>query len=125
MGELEKKLEKKARRIRRVRKRIFGTSERPRVAFTKTNRHLHIQIINDIEGKTLFGISTEGKEIKEMFKGKKSLKNKEVAKKMAEIVAEKALAQNIKKVVFDRRGRKYMGVVKVFADTLREKGLEL
>ncbi len=118
------KLIKKARRIRRIKKKVVGTDERPRMAFTKTNRHLHAQIINDMKGVTIVGMSTTSKEIKDAFKDKKSLKNKDVAKKLAELIAKKAVEKNVKKIVFDRRGRKYMGVVKIFADTLRENGLE-
>ena len=88
---------RKARRIRRIKKKVFGTKERPRLAFTKTNKNLYAQIIDDMGKSTLLGISSTNKSIREAFKNKKSLKSKEVAKKLAELIAENAKKSRLKK----------------------------
>ena len=122
MSEITKKYERRERRIKRVRKKIFGTPERPRLAVTRTNKHIYVQVVNDIEGKTLIGVSSLSKGIRDRIKGPG--KNKENALIVADYVAALCKQKGIKKVVFDRRGRKYHGVLKAFADRLRELGLE-
>lgn len=121
MGELEKKQERLLRRVKRVRKKIFGTPERPRLAITRSNRHIYAQLIDDISGKSLGLISTTSKSIREKLK---SCKNREAAVILAESVYELCKKKMIDKIVLDRRGRKYHIVIKSFADKLREKGIK-
>jgi large subunit ribosomal protein L18 len=108
--------EKRLRRKKRVRAKIFGTKERPRLSVFRTNQHFYAQIIDDEEGKTLVGVNS--------LQFKEKLTNKEKVMKVAEILAEKAKEKGIKKIVFDRNGFSYKGRVKIFAEKLRELGLE-
>ncbi len=122
---MAKKSRKEMIKIRhaRIRKKIRGTIERPRLCFTKTNRHLYAQIINDDEGKTLIFVTTNTKDFKSKFSSK-NFSNKECAKLIGEVIAKKALEKNIEKVVFDRGGHLYHGVVAEFADAARKAGLK-
>jgi large subunit ribosomal protein L18 len=108
--------EKRLKRKKRVRARIFGTKERPRLSVFRTNQHFYAQIINDEEGKTLIGVNS--------LQFKEKLTNKEKVMKVAEVLAEKAKEKGIKKIVFDRNGFSYKGRIKIFAEKLRELGLE-
>jgi large subunit ribosomal protein L18 len=103
----------------RIRKKVAGTSDCPRMNVFKSDKHFIIQLIDDETGKTLMNVSTMRKELREG-----SVKaNMEGAKKIGKLVAEEAKKQNIKKVVFDRNGYKYHGVIKALADAAREAGL--
>lgn len=115
--------EKRIIRHKRIRKKVFGTAERPRMAIYKSLNNLFVQIINDEEGKTLISASTIDKDFVEKY-GFRGGKNIEVAKKLGEFIAEKALANGIENVVFDRGGFIYHGKVKAFAEAAREKGLK-
>lgn len=115
------KRELRERRHLRIRKKVFGTPERPRLCVFKSLNHIYAQIIDDINGKTLAAASTLDKELREK-KGNKS--NIEFAKKVGELIAERALKLGISKVVFDRAGYKYHGCIKALADSAREKGLQ-
>jgi large subunit ribosomal protein L18 len=108
--------EKRLRRKKRVRAKIFGTKERPRLSVFRTNQHFYAQIIDDEEGKTLVGVNS--------LQFKEKLTNKEKVIKVAEVLAEKAKEKGIKKIVFDRNGFSYKGRIKIFAGKLRELGLE-
>jgi len=108
--------EKRLRRKKRVRAKIFGTKERPRLSVFRTNQHFYAQIIDDEEGKTLVGVNS--------LQFKEKLTNKEKVIKVAEVLAEKAKEKGIKKIVFDRNGFSYKGRIKIFAEKLRELGLE-
>jgi large subunit ribosomal protein L18 len=108
--------EKRLRRKKRVRAKIFGTKERPRLSVFRTNQHFYAQIIDDEEGKTLIGVNS--------LQFKEKLTNKEKVLKLAEVLAEKAKEKGIKKIVFDRNGFSYKGRIKIFAEKLRELGLE-
>jgi len=115
----KKKLNKKDRRLirhQRVRKKIYGTPERPRVAVFRSNRNIYLQLIDDTQGKTLISASSLE------FKNEK-LSGKEKAKKVGELFAERVLKLGIKKVVFDRGGYQYHGRIKILAETLRNSGL--
>ncbi|BDG45563.1 MULTISPECIES: 50S ribosomal protein L18 [Parageobacillus] len=107
------------RRHARVRKKIFGTAERPRLNVFRSNKHIYAQIIDDMKAVTLVSASTLDKEF-----DLESTGNIEAAKKVGELVAKRALAKGIKKVVFDRGGYLYHGRVKALADAAREAGLE-
>ena len=106
------------RRHARVRRKVSGTAECPRLAVAKSNKNIIAQIIDDEAGKTLVYVSTLDKDIKT-----KSA-NKEAAKEVGTAVAKKAIEKNIKTVVFDRGGYIYHGVVKELAEAARENGLE-
>ena len=113
---LKKKNALKARRVRRVRAKIFGTAQTPRVALFKSNRFLSAQAINDTESITL--ASVDGRKL-----------GQNASKAAAEVVA-KEMAENLKKagieqVVFDRRANNYHGVVATFADALRNNGIKV
>ena len=114
-----KKLLKQKRRWR-IRKKIRGTQERPRLCVHFSNQHIYAQCIDDNEGKTLLYISTLSKDLKE-----EAIKpNLEGAVKLGKIFAEKAKDKKIETVVFDRAGRIYHGCVKEFANAAREGGLK-
>jgi large subunit ribosomal protein L18 len=108
--------EKRLKRKKRVRAKIFGTKERPRLSVFRTNQNFYAQIIDDEEGKTLVGVNS--------LQFKEKLTNKEKVIKVAEVLAEKAKEKGIKKIVFDRNGFSYKGRLKIFAEKLRELGLE-
>jgi large subunit ribosomal protein L18 len=108
------------RRHDRIRKKIFGVPEKPRLSVFKSRRHIYAQIINDLEGRTLVAASTLSPEFKvRAVKGTKAA----IAKAVGEILAEKALKADIRRVVFDRGGNKFHGRVKALATGAREKGL--
>ena len=102
---------------RRIRKKISGTAERPRLAIHFSNQNVYAQVIDDVSGRTLVAASTVEKGF-----GKKGA-NQESAAKIGEAVAKKAKAANIESVVFDRGGFQYHGKVKALADAAREAGL--
>ena len=116
-------LTKKERRIRikmRVRKLISGTSEKPRMSVFRSNKQISVQLINDIDGKTLIAASSLCKEITE-----EKISNKiEQAKFLGALIAKKAINVGITNVVFDRNGYLYHGRVKSLADAAREGGLK-
>ncbi|PJW13573.1 50S ribosomal protein L18 [Geobacillus sp. Manikaran-105] len=107
------------RRHARIRKKIFGTTERPRLSVFRSNKHIYAQIIDDTKSATIVSASTLDKEF-----GLDSTNNIEAAKKVGELVAKRALEKGIKQVVFDRGGYLYHGRVKALADAAREAGLE-
>ncbi|MGI6349982.1 MAG: 50S ribosomal protein L18 [Eubacteriaceae bacterium] len=118
-----KKLEKnKERRKRhyRVRNKINGTPQRPRLNVFRSNKHIYAQIIDDISRMTLVAASTAEKEIADQIAG---ATKKEAAKAVGKAVAQKALEKGIETVVFDRSGYVYHGRVKELADGAREAGL--
>ena len=106
------------RRHKRVRNKLAGTSERPRLCVFRSNSNLYVQIIDDSEGKTLVSASTLDKEVKEKHS------NIKAAQELGAVIAQRALEKNIKTVVYDRGGYVYHGVVKALADSAREAGLE-
>jgi len=99
----------------------MGTKERPRLCVYRSLKHIYAQIIDDIEGRTLVAASTLDPALRGTLS---STSNKEAAKKVGELIAQKALDKGIKKVVFDRGGYKYHGRVAALAEGAREKGLE-
>jgi large subunit ribosomal protein L18 len=105
----------------RIRKNVFGDAERPRLSVYRSEKHIYGQIIDDIQGRTLFAASTISKDLVEKVK---DLKPKDQAKAIGEAIAEKAIAGGVTKVVFDRNGRRYGGRLQAFADGARGKGLQ-
>lgn len=115
-----KKIDRKAERERRharVRNKVSGTADRPRLCVFRSNSNLYAQIIDDVARNTLVQASTLDKEVKT------KLSNKEAAKEVGSLVAKRALEKNIKEVVFDRGGYIYHGVIKELAEAAREGGL--
>ena len=109
------------RRKKRIKKKIRGTSEKPRLCVFRSAKHIYAQVIDDTTGKTLASASTLSEEIRD---GLKNSGNIEAAKKVGELIAKNSLDRDIKKVVFDRNGYLYHGKVKALAVLAREKGLE-
>jgi len=105
----------------RVRKKISGTAERPRLCVFRSNKHVYAQIIDDVNGVTLVAAST----LESPLKGELSFTgNREAAKAVGKLIGEKARAKGIKSIVFDRGGYIYHGRVAALADGAREAGLE-
>jgi large subunit ribosomal protein L18 len=105
----------------RIRKRVAGTAERPRLSIYRSEQHIYGQIIDDLKGHTLIAVSTISPDIKDRVK---DLKPIDAAKVIGEALAEKAVAAGVSKVVFDRNGRQYGGRLQALADAARAKGLQ-
>lgn len=116
ISKIDRKVERE-RRHRRVRNKISGTAERPRLCVHKSNSNIYVQIIDDVAGTTLVSASTLDKEVKEKHA------NKAAAKELGTLIAKKATSKKIKDVVFDRGGYIYHGVIKEVAEAAREGGL--
>ena len=116
------KVEHRQRLKRHIRLRLSGTTERPRLTVYRSIKHVYAQIVDDSAGKTVLSVSDVSKELKDQFKDLKG--QVALAKQVGKLVAQKAIAKNIKRVVFDRNGYLYHGVVKAMADAAREGGLE-
>jgi large subunit ribosomal protein L18 len=114
------KLEKRSRIRLRIRKKISGTAERPRVAVFRSNKQIYAQVIDDNNGLTLLSVSSREKELA----GQTGIKKTEQAKLVGKSLAEKCKEKGIENVVFDRSGYKYHGRVKSLADAAREGGLK-
>jgi len=109
------------RRKLRIRSKINGVSERPRLSVFRSGRHLYAQVVNDVDGKTLAAASTLSRDLK----GSLDSDNKtDAAKKVGALIAKICLERKIEKVVFDRNGYLYHGRVKALADAAREAGLQ-
>ena len=106
------------RRQVRGRKKVSGSAERPRLVVTRTAKHISVQVVDDLVGKTIASASTMEADLRS-FEGDKSAK----AKKVGELVADRAKAAGVEGVVFDRAGNKYHGRVAALADGAREGGL--
>ena len=119
---LKKRNKLREKRIKRVRKKVFGTPFRPRLTVYRSNKYIYAQIIDDTKSNTLVSVSSLQKEIKEQLNGK--TKDKKAAALIGKIIAEKALKLGIDKVVFDRRFYRYHGRIKALADSAREAGLK-
>lgn len=113
----DRKMERTRRHIR-VRRKVSGTQDRPRLCVYRSNANLYVQIIDDVAGKTLAQASTLDKEIKTKYA------NKEAAKEVGTLIAKRAMDKKIETVVFDRGGYIYHGVVKELAEAAREGGLK-
>ena len=116
-----KRLHGRLRRKLRVRQKVRGTAERPRLTVYRSLSHIYAQVVNDSTGQTLATASTLSKELEGKLKASG---NQAAAKAVGELLAQKALAQGIKKVVFDRNGFLYHGRIKQLAEAARQKGLE-
>jgi large subunit ribosomal protein L18 len=114
------KVEARIRRHRRVRKKVRGTAERPRLSVFRSSRHTYAQVIDDVSGRTVAAASTAEAELK-----KGSTKTVDAAKAVGKLVGERAKAAGIETVVFDRGGFRYHGRVAGVADGAREAGLKV
>ncbi len=113
--------ELRLRRHKRIRKRIHGSPERPRLCIFRSNTHIYAQVIDDIAGRTLVAASTLDKDLRD---NKHADQNKTgQAEAVGQLIAQRALAAGITQVVFDRGGFKYHGRVKALAEGAREAGL--
>ncbi len=109
------------RRQRRVRSKIFGTAERPRLSVHRTNAHIYAQVINDVDSKTICSASTLSAEFRALDK---IGSNKEAAEFVGKLIAERALEKGVTTITFDRGGHIYHGRVKALADGARSAGLK-
>lgn len=108
-------------RHRRLRKKVSGTAERPRLAVFRSLKHIYAQIIDDDKGRTLVSASTLEKSLSDSLKG---TGGQDAAKSIGKLIAERALAHGISSVVFDRGGHVFLGRVKALADAARDAGLK-
>ena len=108
-------------RHERLRKKIIGTDDRPRLAIFKSHRHLYAQVINDVIGNTLVSVSTLESGLKDVIQEKST---EEIARFLGETIAERAIKNGIEAVVFDRSGYKFHGTLVAFAEGARKKGLQ-
>ncbi len=115
--------QRKVRRKKSIRKKVFGTKERPRMCVSRSLRNLSVQIIDDVEGLTLCSATTLSRATRDRFKSEVK-SNVESAAILGEEIAKAAAPKGIKKVVFDRSGYRYHGVIKTLADSARKNGLE-
>lgn len=122
MNSLESKKKRQLRRKYHIRKRVFGTEERLRLSVFKSLNHIYVQIINDVDKKTLVSASTMDKEVIEQIKP--GMKKSDKSKLVGATIAKKAAEKNIKKVAFDRNSFLYHGRIKALADAAREAGLD-
>jgi large subunit ribosomal protein L18 len=115
------KIAERKKRALRIRKKVHGTTQRPRLSVRRSLKHMYAQIIDDSNGKSLVQIGSSDKEIAK----KGADKNKtDVSRLVGEMIAEKAKEKGIEKVVFDRKGYTYHGRVKALAEAARKKGLQ-
>lgn len=120
MAKTSEKVVARAKRIKRIRKKITGTAERPRLRVYKSNKHIYAQVIDDVAGHTVAAMSSMDKQVQEdsELEGKTAQ-----ARKVGMLLADKAKAAGISSVVFDRGGYIYHGRVKALSDGAREAGL--
>lgn len=115
----ERRVARKKRQVR-VRRKVVGSIDRPRLCVFRSSKHIYVQIIEDVTGRTLAAASTIAKDAGDSIK---YTGNVEAAKVVGKQIAEQALAKDIKQVVFDRNGFLYHGRIKALADAAREAGL--
>lgn len=117
MNKAKAKQAKSLRRVRRVRSLIKGTAERPRLCVKRSLKHIYVQVIDDTQGKTLAYVSD--RQLKDAKQARL-----EKATVLGQSIAEKAKAKGVAKVVFDRRDKRYHGLIKAVAEAARQAGLE-
>ncbi len=122
MNRSKKRVIERARRAERVRKRIMGTSERPRMCVRRSLKHIYAQIIDDSSGKTIVQVGSRGKEFSQKTSGKELTKT-DISKMVGEMLAVMAKEKGVTSVVFDRKGYLYHGRIKALAEAARSNGL--
>lgn len=118
--DLKKKRTLRQKRIWRIRKKVFGTAERPRLCLNFTNQHIIAQLIDDVKGHTILSMSSMSKGVADQ----KLRPNRDGAEKMGALFGEEAKKAGHESVVFDRHGRPYHGRVQIFADAVRKAGVQ-
>ncbi len=121
MGNMNPRTEARLKRRQRVRRKVRGTPERPRLCVFRSARHIYAQIIDDVNGQTLVAASTETPGLRDKVK---DVKKMEAAKLVGQAIAQEAKNKGIVKVVFDRNGFLYHGRVQALSNSAREAGLE-
>ncbi len=121
MDKAQFRVEARERIHRRIRRKVVGTAERPRLAVRRTLRYIYVQLIDDAAGRTLAHASSREESV---LSGKKSAANMSAAVAVGALIAQRAKDKGIDAVVFDRGGHLYHGNVKALADSAREKGLK-
>lgn len=121
MGSLDMRKTMRLKRKKRIRQKLSGTAERPRMSVFRSAKHIYAQLIDDTAGKTLVSASTVEKEVRDHGKFENKVS---AAKYIGKLIAERASKQGIKSVVFDRNGFMYHGRVKAVSDGAREVGLD-
>lgn len=116
-----KRKEKRKIRHSRIREKIKGNTEKPRVSYYRSLKHIYIQVIDDTKGETLLSLSTLSKDIKNLIEGKSQ---KEIHSILGQKFAELLLDKGIKKIVFDRGGYLYHGNLKLLCEEMRKMGIE-
>ena len=120
MNQIKEKIRKRTRRHLRIRVKVIGTSERPRLSVCRTLKNIYCQIINDLEGRTLAAASTQSPDIRSQIPYGGNVKAAEIVGKK---IAEEAKKRGITKVVFDKGGYKYHGRIKALAESARKYNL--
>lgn len=122
MSVILEKVQRRERRKKRIRKRVFGTAEQPRLTVFRSLKNIYAQLIDDVSGQTLVEASSRNKDLRGSvgYGG-----NKAAAVQVGKMLGERALAKGIKQAAFDRNGYKYHGRVKALADAAREAGLKV
>lgn len=115
------KQERRSKIRRRIRSTIRGTADRPRLSIFKSNKHVYLQLINDLDNLTIISVSSKSTDLQKELKDKAAT---EAAQIIGKVIAEAAKDKGIDQVVFDRSGYKYHGIVKAAADGAREGGLD-
>lgn len=121
MGRIEDKKRTRQARRKRIRGRIHGTSEKPRLSVFRSARHIYAQIVDDELGLVLTSASTMDTQIRE---GLKNTGNMDAAREVGKLLADRAVTRKVEKVAFDRGGFKFHGRVKALAEAAREGGLK-
>jgi large subunit ribosomal protein L18 len=121
MNSSKKRLVSRGARADRIRKKIFGTSERPRLCVRRSLNHMYAQLVDDEKGITIVQVGSASKELASRIVQKKKI---EISKIVGELLAEKAKEKGVAKIVFDRKGYLYHGRVKALAEAARGKGLQ-
>ncbi|MGB9711751.1 MAG: 50S ribosomal protein L18 [Dissulfurimicrobium sp.] len=125
MKNLNKKIQARLKRKKRIRKKLFGNAERPRLSVFRTTKHIYAQIIDDEQHRTLVSVSSLSKELREKIASSETGSGKkDIARHVGQLLAIRAKDIGIAKVAFDRNGYLYHGRVKVLAEAAREGGLE-
>ena len=124
MDQLKARRKRYLKRKKRVRKNIFGTPDKPRLTVTRSHKSIYCQLVDDVSGQTLVGISSNSKEIKDLFSDKSPTKM-ELSKATGRLLAEKAKVKGLQKSVFDRNGYKFHGRIKAVADGFKEGEITL
>jgi large subunit ribosomal protein L18 len=122
MNAIQEKTVRRSRRKQRIRKVVFGTPDRPRLTVFRSLKHIYAQLIDDTTGRTVVSADTRTKDFREAGG---SGGNVAAAKRIGQMLGERAVAKGIKQAAFDRNGYKYHGRVKALADGAREAGLKI